>query len=49
VEKLKKDLLVLQNLYAHINLDKKTLDRCEDMGSMVDPEMSLSVSGLDEG
>ena len=49
VDKLQNDLLILQNLYAHICLDKKALDRCETNDSMVDPEMSLgySMSGLD--
>lgn len=31
-------------MFAHIKLDKKALDRCEDMGSMVDPEMSFGYS-----
>ena len=49
VGKLENDLLILQNLYAHICLDKKALDRCELNDSVVDPEMSLgySMSGLD--
>ena len=39
----------MENLLAHINLDKKTLDQCETMDSMVDPEMSFgfSMSGAD--
>lgn len=39
----------MQNLYAHLCLDKKALDRCETNDSMVDPEMSLgySISGVE--
>ena len=48
VNKLDDGLLILQNLHAHITLDKRALDRCENNDSVVDPaEMSLgfSISG----
>ena len=45
VDKLDEGLLILQNLYAHITLDKRALDRCENKDSVVDPaEMSLGFS-----
>ena len=40
IENFKEDLMILENLYAQILLDKRALERCENQGDVVNPEIS---------